>query len=48
MLALAGGIVPVAGSDIVIVSGKRDGKAFRKEIDFPKCSRLRARWKTFL
>ncbi len=36
VLAQAGGIIAVAGSDIVVVSGKRDGKAFRKEIDFPQ------------
>lgn len=36
ILAQAGGIVAGVGSDIVVVSGKRDGKAFRKEIDFPK------------
>ena len=35
VLAQAGGIVAVQGSDIVVVSGKRNGKAFRKEIDFP-------------
>ena len=34
MLALAGGIAPT-GSDNVILSGVRDGKPFRKEIDFP-------------
>lgn len=34
LLAQAGGIVPVGGSDIVVVAGKRDGKPFRKEIDF--------------
>lgn len=36
VLALAGGIVPGVGSDIVVVSGLRDGKPFRLEIDFPK------------
>lgn len=35
LLAQAGGIVAGAGSDIVVVSGKRNGKPFRKEIDFP-------------
>lgn len=35
VLAQAGGIIPISGSDIVVVSGKRHGKAFRKEIDFP-------------
>jgi polysaccharide biosynthesis/export protein len=34
MLALAGGIA-ATGSDTVIVTGTRDGKEFRKEIDFP-------------
>lgn len=36
LLAQAGGIVPIQGSDIVVVSGKRNGKPFRKEIDFPQ------------
>jgi polysaccharide biosynthesis/export protein len=36
VLAQAGGIVAGAGSDIVVVSGVRNGKAFRKEVDFPK------------
>ena len=36
ILAQAGGIVQSSGSDIVVVSGLRDGKPFRKEIDFPK------------
>jgi polysaccharide export outer membrane protein len=36
ILAQAGGIVAGAGTDIVVVSGLRDGRAFRKEIDFPK------------
>jgi polysaccharide export outer membrane protein len=36
VLAQAGGIISGAGSDIVVVSGQRDGKTFRKEIDFPK------------
>ena len=34
VLAMAGGINP-AGSDVVIVTGERNGNAFRKEIDFP-------------
>jgi len=34
MIAIAGGIGP-AGGDIVIVTGKREGKPFRKEIDVP-------------
>jgi polysaccharide export outer membrane protein len=36
VLAQAGGIVVGAGTDIVIVSGVRNGKAYRKEVDFPK------------
>ena len=36
VLALAGGIVPGVGSDIVVVSGTREGKPFRLEVDFPK------------
>jgi len=36
VLAQAGGIVAGAGSDIVVVSGVRGGKPFRKEVDFPK------------
>jgi len=34
LLALAGGSAPT-GSDVVIVTGTRDGKAFRKEVDLP-------------
>jgi polysaccharide export outer membrane protein len=34
LVAMAGGILP-AGADTVIVTGERDGKRFRKEIDFP-------------
>lgn len=36
IMAQAGGIVQANGSDIVIVSGVRGGKPFRKEVDFPK------------
>ena len=36
IMAMAGGIIPGSGSDIVVVSGTRDGQAFRKEIDFTK------------
>ena len=36
ILAQAGGIVAGAGSDTVVISGQRDGKTFRKEVDFPK------------
>ena len=35
-MSLAGGIVPGVGSDIVVVSGTREGKPFRLEVDFPK------------
>lgn len=34
ILAMAGGITP-SGSDIVILAGTREGKPFRKGIDFP-------------
>lgn len=34
VLALAGGIAPT-GSDVVVVSGVRDGKPFRTQIDLP-------------
>lgn len=34
ILAIAGGISP-AGADVVIVTGTRDGKALRREIDIP-------------
>lgn len=34
MLATAGGIA-VGGSDVVILSGVRNGKPYRKEVDFP-------------
>ncbi|HEX5355402.1 MAG TPA: polysaccharide export protein EpsE [Aquabacterium sp.] len=36
ILAQAGGILVNAGSDLVVVTGTRDGKPFRKEIDFPR------------
>lgn len=36
VMATAGGIIPGAGSDIVVVTGTRDGQAFRREIDFSK------------
>ena len=36
VLALAGGIMAGVGSDIVVVSGVRDGEPFRMEVDFPK------------
>ena len=34
VLAMAGGIVP-SGSDTVVLTGIREGKPFRREIDFP-------------
>ncbi len=34
MIAIAGGITPT-GADVVIVTGLRDGKAFRREVDIP-------------
>ena len=34
LLAMAGGTAPT-GSDVVVVTGTRDGKPFRKEIDLP-------------
>ncbi len=36
ILAQAGGIVAGLGSDTVVVTGTRDGRSFRKEIDFPR------------
>ncbi len=35
LIALAGGIAPT-GSDVITLSGSRDGKAFRSEVDLPK------------
>ncbi|NTV70823.1 MAG: polysaccharide export protein EpsE [Azonexaceae bacterium] len=35
MLATAGGAIPSGGADVIILSGIRDGKAFRQEIDIP-------------
>jgi len=34
MLAIAGGVA-LGGHDIVVLSGERDGKAFRQEVDLP-------------
>ncbi len=34
VIALAGGIAP-GGADMVVVTGSRDGKPFREEVDFP-------------
>ncbi len=36
ILAQAGGTILASGSDIVILTGVRGGKPFRREIDFPK------------
>ncbi len=36
VMAMAGGITQGAGSDIVVISGVREGKPFRKEVDFTK------------
>ena len=35
MLATAGGAIPSGGADVIILSGVRDGKAYRQEIDIP-------------
>jgi polysaccharide export outer membrane protein len=35
VLAMAGGIMPASGSDIVTVLGAREGKPFRKQVDLP-------------
>ena len=34
VIALAGGIAP-GGADVIVVTGSRDGKPFREEVDFP-------------
>lgn len=36
VMAMAGGITQGVGSDIVVISGVREGKPFRKEVDFTK------------
>lgn len=36
IMAAAQGIIPGGGSDIIVVSGTRNGQPFRKEIDFTK------------
>ncbi len=36
VMAMAGGIIQGSGSDIVVISGVREGKPFRKEVDFTK------------
>ncbi|MBS1142143.1 MAG: polysaccharide export protein EpsE [Proteobacteria bacterium] len=35
MLATAGGAIPSGGADVIVLSGVREGKPFRKEIDIP-------------
>ena len=36
VLSLAGGVVAGAGSDTIVVTGVRDGKSFRHEVDLPR------------
>ena len=36
VLALAGGVVAGSGSDTIVLTGKRDGRPFRHEVDLPK------------
>ncbi len=36
VLALAGGIIAGAGSDTVVVTGTRDGRPYRHEVDLPR------------
>ncbi len=36
LIATAGGTILAAGSDVVVVTGTRNGEPFRREIDFPK------------
>ena len=36
VLALAGGVVVGAGSDTVVLTGTRDGRPYRKEVDLPR------------
>jgi len=36
VIALAGGVVAGVGSDTVVLTGTRDGKPFRHEVDLPK------------
>jgi len=36
VLALAGGVVAGAGSDTIVLTGTRDGRPFRKEVDLPR------------
>lgn len=48
IMGSAGGILAGVGSDVVVVSGSRAGKAFRKEIDFPKVFASRGSEEDFL
>ncbi len=36
VLSLAGGVIAGAGSDTIVVTGTRDGKSFRREVDLPR------------
>ena len=36
VLALAGGIIAGAGSDTVVLTGVRDGRTYRREVDLPR------------
>ncbi len=36
VLALAGGVIPGAGSDTIVLTGTRDGRPFRHEVDLPR------------
>ena len=36
VLSLAGGVIAGAGSDTIVVTGTRDGKPFRREVDLPR------------
>jgi polysaccharide biosynthesis/export protein len=36
VLALAGGVLAGVGSDTIVVTGTRDGRPFRKEVDLPR------------
>ena len=36
VLSLAGGVIAGAGSDTIVVTGVRDGKPFRHEVDLPR------------
>ena len=36
VIALAGGVIAGAGSDTIVLTGVRDGKPFRHEVDLPR------------